>query len=82
MRAPRAAHAGLAALAIFASTPALASRAFPYTLPPDAPTHDRALLLTAQGLLNRAVPTLWLYEPVFATYPLATYWYPPTTSRP
>jgi hypothetical protein len=73
----RATHASLAALALFASTPALASRAFTYTLPTDAPTNDRSLLLTAQGLLNRAVPTLWLYEPVFATYPLATYWYPP-----
>jgi hypothetical protein len=65
-----------AAVALLAATPALASRAFTYTLPIDAPTNDRALLLTAQGLLNRATPTLWLYEPVFSTFPNATYWYP------
>jgi hypothetical protein len=72
-----------AALALFvAAAPALASRAFTYTLPTDAPTNDRAILLTAQGLLNRAKPTLWLYEPVFATAPMATYWYPPNYLTP
>ena len=65
-----------AALALLlAAAPALASRAFTFTLPADAPTNDRALLLTAQGLLNRATPTLWLYEPVFWTYPNATYYF-------
>ena len=71
---PLTARAAL--LALVAATPALAARAFTYTLPTAAPTNDRALLLTAQGLLNRATPTLWLFEPVFATAPMATYWYP------
>jgi hypothetical protein len=76
----RAAYAFIALAAT--TTPVLASRAFTYTLPIDAPTNDRALLLTAQGLLNRAAPTLWLYEPVFATAPMATYWFPPNYLTP
>ena len=61
---------------------ALAACAFTYTMPINASTNERALLLTAQGLLNRARPTLWLFEPVFATAPMATYWYPPNYLTP
>jgi hypothetical protein len=73
---PPSLRAAVLALLLIAAPPALALHAFTYTLPTDAPTNVRALLLTAQGLLNRGTPTLWLYEPVFATAPMATFWYP------
>jgi hypothetical protein len=71
-----------ALLALALARGASAAPAFTYTLLKNASTNDRALLLTAQGLLNRATPTLWLFEPVFSTAPLATYWYPPNYLTP
>jgi hypothetical protein len=49
--------------------------AFTYLLPLNADVDNQTLILTAQGLLNRNASVLWLYEPVFRTYPNATYWF-------
>ena len=68
-------------LALFAACIAAAAPAvsglpsFTYTLPQSADVGSQALVLTAQGLLNRQSSVLWLYEPVFWTYPNATYYF-------
>lgn len=61
----------LCAASLASSTPA-----WTWTLALNASINEQALALTAQGLLNRDAPSLWLYTPVFWTYPPSTTWFP------
>lgn len=57
------------------TTTVLSTPSFTFTLPLTADVNTQSLILTAQGLLNRYSSVLWLYEPVFWTYPNATYYF-------